>query len=76
MPFDTVDFHAPVAGAVSRRIMFGGEDVGVLAKKVAPFPKAHANIKDGGRLKVAKNANDRRDGIRAAAGHIRASTRK
>ena len=76
MAFDTVDFHAPTTRPIARRVVFGGKDVGVLPEKMSPFPKAHADIKNRGRLEVPKNTNDGGNCVRTTAGHIKASTRR
>ena len=62
--FNAIDSHLPVLSFVAARIVFRLEDVRVLAKQVAPFPKTDPNIQNRLRLELPNEVDHGRDGVR------------
>ena len=70
MAFDAVDFHTPIAPAISGRIVFGGEDIGIFAEKMAPFAEADADVENRGGSELLDDMYYRRNRVGAAARHV------
>src|ERR1041384_4980575 len=67
--FDSIDAHTPVLSLIAGRVALGFEDISVFAEQMAPFTEANADVQYRGRFELAKEVNDRRNRVGAAARH-------
>ena len=50
MAFNALEADLPVLPPITRRVMFGFKDVGVLAEQMPPLPETHPHVENGLRL--------------------------